>query len=333
MSQKGIPKNKPKIIITHPDYIKYMKNPEDAYKYSYGSTIKIDWVCPNCGNIVNQSISHVISRNHIACKRCSDGVSYPNKYMYSMLKQLSVDFIAEYMPEWAKPKRYDFFIPSKNLIIEMDGNLGHGRKSFDGRTKNETLQVDFYKDNLANLHNIKIIRINAIESDSDYIKNNIIHSELSTLFSLDNVDFSLCNKEALSSLKIKVCNAWNKYHEMYHILQKTKLSRETVIRYLKNCAKYGLCDYDPKKQMIRSGKRNIKYANLSNQIKVICLNTNQVFDSIADAYKWLGYNKDGHSIQDQCNGKTLTAGKHPITKEKLKWMYYDEYLKYSEVSA
>ena len=113
----------------------------------------------------------------------------------------------------------------------------------------------------------------------------------------------------------------------------TKLSRETVIRYLKNCAKYGLCDYNPKKQMIRSGQRNIKYANLSNQIKVICLNTNQVFDSIADAYKWLGYNKDGHSIQDQCNGKTLTAGKHPITKEKLKWMYYDEYLKCSEVSA
>ena len=333
MSQKGIPKNKPKIITTHPEYIKYMKNPKEAYKYSHGSTIKVDWVCPNCGNIVNQSIAHVISRNHIACKRCSDGISYPNKYMYSMLKQLSVDFIAEYMPEWIKPKRYDFFVPSKNLIIEMDGNIGHGRKTFDGRSPDETLQIDIYKDSLAKLHNLKVVRIDSIESDSNYIKKNIISSELSTLFQLNNVDFLLCNKEANSSLKMEICDLWNKYHEMDNILQETKLPRETIIKYLKNCAKYDLCDYDSKEQMRKSGMRNIKYAITSNRIKVICLNTKEVFDSLADAYRWLGYNKDGHSIQDQCNGKTLTAGKHPITKEKLKWMYYDEYIKYSEVSV
>ena len=126
---------------------------------------------------------------------------------------------------------------------------------------------------------------------------------------------------------MKVCDIWNQYHEMENILQETKLPRETIIKYLKDCTKYGLCDYDPKLQMKRSGKRNIYKACFSNSIKIICTTTGEIFNSIADAYRWLGYNPDGHTIQDNCKGKQKTAGKHPITKERLSWMFYDEYLK------
>ena len=33
------------------------------------------------------------------------------------------------------------------------------------------------------------------------------------------------------------------------------------------------------------------------------------------------------NIYDCCSGKNNSAGKHPITKEPLKWMYYDDYKK------
>lgn len=317
--------NKPKIYDTHPEFASLLLNKNDAKLYSYGSHTKVNWICPNCGSIVKQkSILKVISRNHIPCKRCSDGISYPNKYMYNMLLQLNVTFISEYMPDWIKPKRYDFFIPDKNIIIEMDGNIGHGNKTFDGHTSEETLEIDNYKDRLAEQHGINVIRIDCRRSDSDYIRNNILESKLSTLFNLNDVDFLLCNKLAYSSLKIKVCNIWNQYHEMEHILQETKLPRVTIIKYLKDCNKYGLCDYNPKQQMKESGYRNISKAYSVNRKKVRCLETNDVFESCRKAYEWLGYHVDGHSIQDNCNGITQSAGKHPITKQKLHWEFYKE---------
>lgn len=59
--------------------------------------------------------------------------------------------------------------------------------------------------------------------------------------------------------------------------------------------------------------------------KVICLNTNKIFNTISEAARWCGL-KNGSSIGQVCNknGKQKTAGKHPITKEKLRWEFYNE---------
>ena len=60
--------------------------------------------------------------------------------------------------------------------------------------------------------------------------------------------------------------------------------------------------------------------------KVICLNTLEVFTSSAEAEKYFGL-KGG--ISPCCKGQRKTSGKHPVTGEKLKWMYYDEWLKFN----
>lgn len=56
--------------------------------------------------------------------------------------------------------------------------------------------------------------------------------------------------------------------------------------------------------------------------KVMCLNTGEVFNSIHEAGRWC-HMKDTSSgdIARCCKGKRKTAGKHPITREKLKWKY------------
>lgn len=59
--------------------------------------------------------------------------------------------------------------------------------------------------------------------------------------------------------------------------------------------------------------------------KVICLNTLQVFNTINDANEYCGLK--GKGITKCCTGQNKTAGLHPETNERLKWMYYDEYLK------
>lgn len=291
-----------------------------------GSNKKVEWICPNCGNIVYYNVNKVCKYGYIPCKRCSDKISYPNKFMYNLLEQLNVEFTTEYSPDWIKPKRYDFFLPQLNCIIEMDGALGHGNKTIGNLSDKETLLIDNYKDDMAIQHGYKVVRINSYYSDLNYIKNNIYNSELSTLFNLNNVDFFICNKQAQSSYKMKVCECWNKHHEMNIILSEFKFARGTIIRWLKDCAKYGLCDYNAKEQMIRSGQRNISKAYNSNKKQVICLETQQVFESCKEAYKWLGYNVDGHSIQDNCKNITKSAGKHPETHERLHWMFYCDYI-------
>ena len=55
--------------------------------------------------------------------------------------------------------------------------------------------------------------------------------------------------------------------------------------------------------------------------KVKCLNTQQIFPSCRQASDWC--NIPRQNIQRCCRGGRPTAGKHPITKEKLKWRYIE----------
>lgn len=57
--------------------------------------------------------------------------------------------------------------------------------------------------------------------------------------------------------------------------------------------------------------------------KVLCEQTGEIFECMMDAARWCGL-KTSCSIGQCCMGKVKTAGKHPITKEKLTWRYIDE---------
>ena len=61
-----------------------------------------------------------------------------------------------------------------------------------------------------------------------------------------------------------------------------------------------------------------------NKVKVICLNTEQVFDGIVDAIEYFNLCK-GAKIDAVCRGVRKSAGK--INGEPAKWMYYEDYLK------
>ena len=57
--------------------------------------------------------------------------------------------------------------------------------------------------------------------------------------------------------------------------------------------------------------------------KVLCINTGEIFNCMMDAARWCNL-KNASSIGRCCIGKSLTAGKHPKTQERLKWKFIDE---------
>lgn len=65
--------------------------------------------------------------------------------------------------------------------------------------------------------------------------------------------------------------------------------------------------------------------NASNKRKVVCVNTHNVFECLIDAREWANL-KNSSGITKCCKGERNFAGKHPETGEKLKWMYYEDYI-------
>ena len=67
--------------------------------------------------------------------------------------------------------------------------------------------------------------------------------------------------------------------------------------------------------------------------QIVCVNTKNIFNSYTEAANFGGISSiDG--IKYCCEGNQNTCGKHPVTKEPLKWMYRSNYIKtYQEESV
>ena len=77
-------------------------------------------------------------------------------------------------------------------------------------------------------------------------------------------------------------------------------------------------NYGTKKN--RQGEKN-KNENNPNSHKILCVNTGEIFNCIKFAAE--KYNISRQTISHCLNGRQKTAGKDPVTKEKLIWRYYE----------
>lgn len=317
------------IHTTRPDVEEWMHNKEDAYKYSMSSKEKILWDCPDCKNTFEERICNVNS-NRLSCPFCSDGISYPNKFMYNSLYQIKddLDFLdREYNPDWCKfefngNKRYGkydvyFGINGQRYIVEMDGGLGHGNKAHTNSllSQDELLQIDLIKDKLAEEHGIKVIRIDCNYKTNDrytYILNNVLNSNLKDIIDLSKIDFDLSNKNSTNSLIVKAGELWNQGLTVGQIRKELKIGEGTVTSYLKTASEIGVCDYSVEKSKARSKYR-----------KVYCVTFDTVYDTITEGANECKTSRDSVKRCCEDNNKSI-KNRDGIS---LKWMYYEDYLK------
>lgn len=284
---------------THPEIAKLLKNPLDGYYLTYGSGKVVDFICPNCGNIIYKSLNTVYTLGGLGCQMCSDGVSYPNKFIRQLLDQLNVYFIPEVTKkvdgfQWVGLYRYDCYVECNNykFFIEMDGGAGHGNRMFNSKEKDvEGIQRDKMKDMLAEKHNVEVIRIDCNYQGNDryqYIKQNILNSKLSILFDLSDIDWDLCNMNAQKSLVKEACDIYmSGIHNLIEIGKILKLHRLTISRYLKRGVEFGWCDYDAKKSLQLGGKlrgKRIVVIDTINEKEVTFMSMTDCIKGINDIY-------------------------------------------------
>lgn len=305
---------------TNPELAKLLLNPEDGYRHTQYSNKKVDWRCLECCQIIRNKMISRVNIYGLSCPNCGDGISYPNRLMFSVLSCFKIDFIPEKYFKWCNytidnqkmTGRYDFYFKhdSQEYVVEMDGHFHFNDNLMNGQTKEYSQEIDIIKDNLAREHNIHPIRIDCQEPKLDYIKQEIMKSDLINIFDLSTVDWQECQKQSITSLKLQACDLWKEQRSIKIVSEIMKKSDTTIRRWLKFCTEIGLCDYDP---VIELKNRVIKISS-----KVFCINTDEIFNSMINAGQ--KYNVKASSISKCCQGKRKSAGKLP-DGTRLKWQY------------
>ena len=233
---------------TDPELTSLFVNENDAYSHSRSSDSRVEVVCPYCGSKKIMRIAELTKYGYVTCEKCSDGVSYPNKFAHELFSQLSGQYSgyqSEYSPDWAGKLRYDNYIELLNgnrIIVEMDGGY-HYAKNNDYLTKN-----DSYKDELAKEHKISVIRINCnylkVGQRYNLVKTNLFEA-LRNIFDLSNIDWDKCNEAGISNKLIEVLNYYqnNPKLGLLEIAQDYKISLPTLYEYLYTGEELGLCAY------------------------------------------------------------------------------------------
>ena len=336
-----------------PDLLVYFVDKNDAYIHSIASGDKVKCKCPICGFEKYIIISN-LSRCGFACNKCSDGISYPEKFIMSMLTQLHVSYTQQYVIDDYKYK-YDFYLPEHNAIIETHGEQ-HYTNTFM-KTKIEDVKAnDLNKKNVALQNGIgHYIELDCRKSRMEYIKKSVYENEfLNNILDLSSVDWQLCHNDSLKNILVDVCTYWKECAgntDTGEVADKFNIARNTVIKYLHEGTDIGLCYYDgllenKKAGAKRTGKNNpmygkklseerkeqlLRYAieNGEKKAKKICqlsydsMDLIEIHPSINSLKKKYGYST--YSISECCKGKRNSAYGY-------KWMYYAAYLEKLEAS-
>lgn len=273
---------------------------EIAETTTSGSSIPITFNC-KCGNEVTISPNTITTTKSIGCKKCSDGISYPNKFMYEFCRQLLEQgkikyFEVEYK---IKNKRYDIFIilnNSKTLIIENHGGQ-HGEFITEGdllfikkgngfkQSNRNDIKEDIYKCRLAYENGIdNYIQLDCNISDIHYIKHSIKNSILNELFDLTEINWLECNEYALKNIVYEVCKFWeqhrgiNKENITITDLSKIfKLDRRTIGYYLKKGVELGWRNYSGKLKPILVYDKEMNFIGEYESAKYICEHSVELF--------------------------------------------------------
>ncbi|WP_299831512.1 zinc-ribbon domain-containing protein [uncultured Metabacillus sp.] len=315
---------------THPEAAKLLKDKKRGYEITAGMNGKEEFKCPNCNYSEPKIIQSVVKKG-FSCPMCSDGYSYPEKFVYNMLKQLNIKTERQKVFDWSKNvdhenkklcglKRYDFYLPDLNCIIEAHGEQHYytKRRQFK-RNNEEERENDKLKKDVALKNNIgHYIAIDCSKSNPEFIKENIINSNIDKLIDIKHVNWGECHSFAISSLVEVACSLWSKYKSTVEISKVVDVDKATVRRYLIQGSKIGLCDYNGKEEGDRIRRENLKKSIQTRKVKVIQL-TNEgeyvrEWNSVQEAQKYYNIN----NISTVCQGRQNTAGGY-------RWMYKEDY--------
>lgn len=258
------------LATTHPHYVKYFANIENAYTHTHSSGKRVELKCPNCGYKKQMGINK-LTHQGFSCDLCSDGISYPEKIMSSVLTKLNIEFTKQMSYDNGKHK-YDFYLPKYNAILETHG-MQHYEWQGRGRSLKEEQENDKYKRKLA--INNGILEENYHELDCRYstlewCRPNIEKalSKYMDITVLTDNNWKEVDIQSQKSLKIEVCKHWKKHKEVnseltaMQVAEVFGISVGVVYNYLNWGNANGFCTYNAQAEKEANDRRKSTFAYL-----------------------------------------------------------------------
>lgn len=295
------------IFKTRPDLVKYFYNKDDSLRHTKGSNRDVLLKCPECDNVFKSNPNN-LSYKGFNCKMCSTGMSIGEKAMLSLIKINNIKVIKEKIyndlkTENDKHYRFDFYLPEYNLIIEIHGEQHYKVNENSVWTSLDTTKNrDKIKKEYCNKKNIKYVVIDNRKNNIESIIKGIQDSDISYIF---------INKNKNDIIKYSGDNLDS--YDVKNIIKDFQNGMKYIDMQNKYQLSYGIIRYTLKKYNVYK-KRN----NYNGVRKVRCINNNKTFDSIKDAKDWA---LESTNIAMCCRGERNSAGKHPVTGERLRWEY------------
>lgn len=179
------------------EILPFLKNKEEAKNYTKSSRKKINCLCPTCKKEKRVFI-YQLTKYGFVCGTCSSKISYPERFIISLLQEGGVEFETQYTYKDCRDKSllpFDIFIPSISSVVEMQG-LQHV-KDIGYMDHERTKQTDIIKKKYCEDNDINYIEIPAYKSNFNYLIERIKESELNYL--LDGVDILKVKNRILKS--------------------------------------------------------------------------------------------------------------------------------------
>lgn len=302
-----------------------------------GSNKKVWWQCRTCGNEWEANIS---SRtiNGSGCPRCARRfkTSLQEMQLFYYIKKYFVGAISGFSDKDNGITEIDVYIPELKIGVEYDGQKWH-----------QNIERDRKKDLICDKCGINLIRIREpkcpkYESSCYFIEINNMSklcfsnaiSETLKILGVSNIDIDL--DRDLPEIRnlityTKVCNSIAELYPdiatEWHPTKNGNFTPSSVTpqsdeKVWWKCSK---CN----NEWITSVATRVrgcgcpecgKYLSKQKRIKpVYCIELKIKFGSAAEASREIGVSQ--HGILKCVAGKQESAGKHPITGEKLHWIY------------
>ena len=255
---------------TNPGLANLLADPEDGHRYTEFANQVVDWECPDCGEITRKMIS-VVNRIGLSCNSCGRGISYPNRFIFNLLRELNVNFKSEKIFDWSEGRIYDFYLEDYNCIIEAHGMQHYRNCGFTINVK-EQQKIDKYKENIARNNKIdKYIIIDCRYSDAKYIMDNIKNSLLGQMFDLSNINIDELDKKSSTKMMFEINELYKNGIEVKEISQIYGLTVNSTYNYLHKAEKMNLIkfDYNKSKKIRGVNSHKTYYQNHSTPIKCI----------------------------------------------------------------
>ena len=121
--------------------------------------------CKKCEHIRTLNNLHRF-QYHVRCG-CEDTISYGERMIFNLLNHNKIPFERQYILD---NKRFDFYLPDSNLLLEYDGIQHVMDVPWWGTTRESQQANDALKDDIAQSHKHKLIRFSHEDGIDDIIR-------------------------------------------------------------------------------------------------------------------------------------------------------------------